>query len=227
MSTKEEAVAGLRTLVVRVKSPAKVAVVMLHGHGMAPEDMAPFAESLGIPGVYYVPAGPHEVGGSGRAWWPIDEERRAAAMARGPRDLAEEHPAGAAAARRLLGAVMAEARHRHPGLPLGMVGFSQGGMLACDSVLRDRLPVAALALLSASRIAVDEWVPLAGRLAALPVLVSHGTRDPDLGFSAGEHLRDFCIGGGAEVTWVPFDGGHGTPLVVWRALRSFLRRVTP
>jgi predicted esterase len=26
----------------------------------------------------------------------------------------------------------------------------------------------------------------------------------------------------APVTWVPFDGGHEIPLIVWRALRKFL-----
>jgi phospholipase/carboxylesterase len=28
---------------------------------------------------------------------------------------------------------------------------------------------------------------------------------------------------GARVFWVPFDGGHEIPLVVWRGLRKFLR----
>ncbi|MGE5183235.1 MAG: hypothetical protein ACM31C_14295 [Acidobacteriota bacterium] len=31
--------------------------------------------------------------------------------------------------------------------------------------------------------------------------------------------------GGAHVTWLPFDGGHELPLVVWRGLRKFLRAV--
>jgi len=55
----------------------------------------------------------------------------------------------------------------------------------------------------------------------LPVLVSHGTHDPDLAFSAGEALRDFFRSSGARVTWQPFEGGHEIPLIVWRALRRF------
>jgi len=60
------------------------------------------------------------------------------------------------------------------------------------------------------------------RLRGLPAFVSHGRADQDLAFTAGEALRDFVLAGGAEVSWVPFDGGHEIPLVVWRALRKFL-----
>ncbi|MEZ4414012.1 MAG: hypothetical protein R2910_13565 [Gemmatimonadales bacterium] len=226
MTTSSEFIAGLRTLVVRVAEPPRIVVVVLHGYAMRPEDLSPFAGSMGAPGVFYLPEAPLEAEVEGRAWWPIDQERRAAAMAIGPRDLAAEHPPGAKPARALLGTIMAEVGRRHPGVPLVLVGFSQGGMLACDAVLRDGLEVAGLALLSASRISAEEWAPLASRLAGLPIMVSHGTHDPDLGFHAGEALRDLCATGGAEVIWVPFEGEHGIPLVVWRALRKFIAGVS-
>jgi phospholipase/carboxylesterase len=57
------------------------------------------------------------------------------------------------------------------------------------------------------------------------VLVAHGSRDAELAFAAGELLRDFARAGGAEVTWLPFQGGHEIPLVVWRALRRQLRQL--
>jgi phospholipase/carboxylesterase len=60
------------------------------------------------------------------------------------------------------------------------------------------------------------------RLRGLPVLVSHGRADADLAFAAGERLRDLLAGGGADVTWVPFEQGHEIPLEVWRALRKFM-----
>ena len=221
----EERIAGLRTIVVQAAQAPRVAVIVLHGYAMRPEDLSPFAGSMGAPGVFYLPEAPLDAEVEGRAWWPIDQERRAAAMAIGPRDLAEEHPAGAEAARVVLGRIIAEVERRHPGCPLVLVGFSQGGMVACDAILRDRPRVAGLALLSASRIAADEWAPLTGALAGLPILVSHGAHDPDLGFHAGERLRDMCIAAEAEVTWVPFEGEHGIPLVVWRALRKFIGNV--
>ena len=226
MRQAEERIAGLRTIVVQVAEAPRVAVIVLHGYAMRPEDLSPFAGSMGAPGVFYLPEAPLDTEVEGRAWWPIDQERRAAAMVIGPRDLAEEHPAGAGAARALLRRIIEEVERRHAGCPLVLVGFSQGGMLACDTILRDRKRVAGLALLSASRISADEWAPLTGALAGLPILVSHGTHDPDLGFHAGERLREMCVAAEAEVTWVPFEGEHGIPLVVWRALRKFIAGVS-
>jgi hypothetical protein len=86
------------------------------------------------------------------------------------------------------------------------------------------LEVAALVVLSASRIAFDEWQPLllGGRVRGLPVLVSHGEADADLAFGAGEALRDGLAAAGADVTWVPFAEGHVIPTVVWRRLRGLL-----
>lgn len=224
MSYPAEPVGGLRCLVVDPGTSSTASVVLiLHGYGMQPDDLAPFTSSLQLEAAFYLPEAPLPAVPSGRAWWPIDQAQRATAMAVGPRDLRAEHPLGAESARRLLGGVVDEIRRRHPGVPMVLVGFSQGGMLACDAVLRDGLSIAGLALLSASRISTDEWAPLAARLAKLPVLVSHGTRDSDLGFHAGEGLRDFCSEAGAAVTWVPFEGEHGIPLVVWRALRKFIR----
>ena len=222
MTRTVEFIAGLPTLVVSMDRAPRATVVVLHGYAMRPEDLAPFAESIGVPAAFYLPEGPLDAEPAGRAWWPVNQERRTLAMQTGPRDLHDEHPAGAAAARGLLIGVLAEVGRRHAGLPVVLVGFSQGGMLACDALLRDQPAVAGLALLSSSRISADEWIPLASRFAGVPILVSHGTDDPDLSFHAGEALRDLCASGGSDVTWVPFQGRHEIPLVVWRALRKFL-----
>lgn len=213
--------AGMRTIVISPPEP-RLVVILLHGYAMAPEDLAPFAHSMKLPAVFLAPEGPLGAQPSGRAWWEMDHDRRAVALARGPRDLYSEHPVGAAAARRGLLALLEETGRRWNGLGRAIVGFSQGGMLACDTLLRDRPDVAMLALLSASRIAADEWLPLVHRLRDLPVLISHGRNDPDLAFGAGSALRDLLQSGGARVTWVPHDQGHEIPLVVWRALKKFL-----
>ena len=213
--------AGLRTIVVSAPEP-RLVVVMLHGYAMVPEDLAPFAHSMKVPAVFLLPEGPLAARPSGRAWWEMDHERRVLALAQGPRDLYSEHPLGAAAARAGLLALLEESARRWNGYERAIVGFSQGGMLACDTLLRDRPDVAMLALLSASRIAADEWLPLVHRLRDLPVLVSHGRKDADLAFGAGSALRDLLQSGGATVTWVPHEQGHEIPLVVWRALRKFL-----
>jgi len=229
--------ADLETTVVGEPADARVAVVLLHGFAMEPADLAPFAHSLGVPGLFLFPRGPLtamlEPGvPRGRAWWHIDPVARAAALARGPRDFAGQHPNGLAEARAGLWRFLREltAQGLLPAdLPLVLGGFSQGGMLVSDALLRPEPGprIDALALLSASRIAFDEWGPRLApgatpALAGLPVFMSHGRTDADLAFAAGESLRDCLAAAGAVPTWVPFDEGHEVPLVVWRRLRKFL-----
>lgn len=228
-------IAGLETVAVGDPAAARAVVVLLHGFAMQPADLAPFAHSLGVPALFLFPRGPFAASVEpgvelGRAWWPIDPILRKAALARGPRDFAGEHPAALPQARAMLGRFLDELdrfARRRASRPLVVGGFSQGGMLACDMFLRSPTPLAWLVLLSASRIAFDEWPPALARWgrAAFPyprVLASHGREDPDLAFEAGLALRDCLVAAGADVTWLPFDGGHETPLVVWRRLRKIL-----
>lgn len=196
-------------------------VVVLHGYAMEPEDLLPFARSMGVPGLYCFPRGPHRASPSGSAWWPIDAPRRAAALARGPRDLVDEYPAQRDAARAALADLLARERRHCERLVLA--GFSQGGMLACDTLLQEAAAVDALALFSASRIARDEWEPQHRRLRGLPVLVSHGRADADLSFQAGSALFEWIHASGAAARFVGFDGGHEIPLAVWREFRTVLR----
>ena len=190
---------------------------------MKPEVLVPLAEALALPVRVVVPAGPVRHDDGTHSWWAVDPAHRAARLAAGPSDLFDRHPRERPAARAVLAATMREERARQPGCRFVIVGYSQGGMLAMDHLLTQGEPdVAALALLSSTCIALDEWLPHTHRLQGLPVLVTHGRSDGDLGFFAGERLRDLLQGAGAQVTWLPFDGGHEMPLVVWRALRRFV-----
>jgi phospholipase/carboxylesterase len=214
-------IAGLRTIVVGAPD-APMAVVLLHGYAMKPEDLAPFAHSLGVPALFLLPRGPQRCFDAGRyGWWDIDSEARDAALSRGPRDLVEQDPPGLGAARATLEQfVEALAAEYQPHCTV-VGGFSQGGMLSLDFVLRSSSRVDALVLMSASRIARADWEPKRERLRGLPAFVSHGRADQDLAFTAGEALRDFMLASGAEVSWAPFEGGHEIPLIVWRGLRKF------
>ncbi|HVX05000.1 MAG TPA: alpha/beta fold hydrolase [Rhodanobacteraceae bacterium] len=191
-------------------------VVMLHGRNMQAADLAPFGASLGVDARFIFPDAPLAAE-PGRTWWPVASEARL--REQGARDLHAMDPPGRVEARAMLDVLCNEVGTDKR---LVLVGFSQGGMLAMDYVLHGGR-VDALALLSSTRIAFDEWQPLLPRLAGLPVLVAHGREDQELSFAAGEALRDAAIAGGAEVTWLPFDGGHGIPLPVWRGLRRFLQ----
>ena len=218
--------AGLPTTVIGAEN-APLTLVLLHGYSMRPSDLSPFAHSLGVPALFLLPQGPVISPAGGHAWWAVDLEAREAAIAAGPRDLSDDRPRGLPAAREQLGRFLDAAAERFRPHQLVLGGFSQGGMLSLDWVLRGTQPVSAcgvqaLVLLSASLLSMSDWWPCRDRLQNLPVFVSHGATDADLAFAAGERLRDFVLESGARGTWVPFEGGHEIPLVVWRGLRKFL-----
>jgi phospholipase/carboxylesterase len=224
MTAKPERVADIAGLTTTVIGPedAPLQLVLLHGYAMRPTDLAPFAHSLGVPALFLFPQGPVSSPMGGYAWWEVDLDSREAALANGPRDLADDSPRGLPTARQRLGEFLGAAAARFPSTQQILGGFSQGGMLSLDYVLRGSQSVDALALLSASRLALNEWLPQRQRLQDFPVFISHGSEDSDLAFAAGERLRDFVLESSARVTWVPFEGGHEIPLVVWRGLRKFL-----
>jgi phospholipase/carboxylesterase len=198
--------------------PARSVVIMLHGRLMRAADLAPFAHSLDLAATFVFPDAPLR-SEPGFSWWPSEAEERA--RRGGPIDLFALYPEGRAEARDLLRALSDAVA---TDAPLALVGFSQGGMLAMDHLLHGGR-ADALALLSSSRLAFGEWRPRLNRLARLPMLVAHGDEDRELPLAAGIALRDAAIAGGADVEWLEFEGGHVIPLVVWRALRRFLRRL--
>lgn len=225
---KEETleIANLRLISVGDPETAQLVVLLLHGFQMQPSDLAPFAHSLRLPAWFLFPEGPLPAEPTGRAWWHIDAKKRDEILLAGPRDFAEQHPPDLPAARARLTELIAEIAPRIGDRPLFLGGFSQGAMLASDTVLRSTFPLAGLILMSGSRIGWDEQEPLyarAGeRFRKLPTLVAHGRADADLSFAAGTALRDALVSAGADVTWLPFDQGHEIPLVVWRTLRKIL-----
>ena len=121
MSPKAERIldiAGLRTTA--VGSPdAPLTLVLLHGYAMRPSDLAPFAHSLGVPAFFLFPQGPLSSPGGGHAWWGVDEEARSAAIAAGPRDLANEYPPGLPAARLQLERFLDAVAPRHTVFQVG------------------------------------------------------------------------------------------------------------
>lgn len=217
----------LTPLIWQPDTPPRALVVMLHGLTMAPDTLLPFAQTLGVPAVFAVPQGPVVEPDGSRSWWAVDPAKRQARLAAGPSDLHDKHPDGRARARAALRQQLLALQARWPGLPLVLLGYSQGGMLAGDHTLVGDGPRPdALVLLSSTRIAFDEWQTVlhgpASPVRGTPVLVMHGEHDTDLSLSAGMNLQQCLADGGAEVEWQAFTGGHEMPLVVWRRLKRFL-----
>jgi len=208
-------------------------VVLMHGFGAPATDLVPLCRALDVPPVvrFAFPAAPLLLDARApdeyapRAWWMIDIARLQAAILRGEgRDLAREAPPGLAAARAAVRDMLAAMERELATPPERIVlgGFSQGAMLACDVALRAERPPAGIAILSGAPLCVDEWQKLAAERAGLPVLQSHGRTDAVLPFEGAEWLRDVLVGGGLDVEWVPFNGGHSIPDGVLERLAAFI-----
>ena len=196
-------VGGLATVVIESPQPGPplLTFVLLHGLAMEPSDLAGFLPALGLPVRYLLPTAPTPAQPRGYAWWPASQGN--------PSD------AAIAPARAVIGRFLEAVPGR---VVIG--GFSQGAILIVDMLLRGFARCDGAVLLSAQLPNLSTNPSVMRR--ALPVLVTHGRTDDELPFSDGEAVRDTLEAAGGSVTWVPFDGGHGTPLPVWRAVRSFL-----
>jgi phospholipase/carboxylesterase len=200
-------------------------VVLLHGFMGTPDDLAPFARSLGVRARFVFPDGLVDLaplGLRGRAWWPVDTDDRADSVAAGPRDLSHFVPEGLDAARAHLDELLDDLEREGPPGPLVLGGFSQGAMLSCELALRTQRPLAGVALFSGARITASAWRQRYGSRRGLRVFVSHGRSDGDLSFAAAESFQRELAEAGWDVTWCPFDGGHEIPLVAWRAFKRWL-----
>ena len=205
---------------------ARAAVLLLHGLDMSPARMAELVASLRLPAWVAVPSGPVARAAGLRSWWPVDDAQRAQRLARGAADLHASDPPGREHARAIVHGAAQALHERAPGLPLVVAGFSQGAMLALDSVLQEPpLAVDALALWSASRMAFGQWTPSLQRLRGVRIDLLHGRADANIAPAAAQALRDALVEGGADVRWTSFDGGHEIPLQAWTRLRRLVREL--
>ncbi len=193
-------------------------VVLLHGYGAPGDDLVPLWRVMRVPREtrFVFPAAPLEThmmpGADSRAWWHIDMMAMQQAIQRGDiRELSRREPEGLTEAREKMDAFLTELVRTHAPTKLALGGFSQGSMLALDVALRTAHKPDALVLLSSTMLAQDVWVPRMTTLAGRPVFQSHGTSDPILPFGIAERLRNALTAAGAEVTFVPFRGGHEIP----------------
>jgi phospholipase/carboxylesterase len=206
----------------------------MHGYGAPGDDLVALQRVLAVPReVRFVfpeaPLSPAELRAfGGRAWWPIDifALQRAAAEGR-VRERMNSVPEGLPEARAQVTAMLdtLERELQVSSEQVVIGGFSQGSMLACDVVLRDKRPFAGMVLLSTTPLCVPEWQPLMAARKGLPVLQTHGTHDALLDHALAEEERDMLRAAGLDVTWVSFRGGHELPSSVLEALSQFITRV--
>jgi len=212
----------------------KAAVVLLHGFGAPGTDLLSLADVLPVPegtGLFF-PEGPLDLGqvlgrsySGARAWWPIDMVQLQVAMMTGQVARAAEGLAnGLERARDQVIILLNELQERF-GIDSNRIvlgGFSQGAVASLDVALRDSRKLAGLLLMSGTMTNPDAVAELAAERVNLPIMLSHGRSDPVLPYSVAEALRDKLINAGCQVTWVPFDGGHGIPRDVQLAAATLL-----
>ncbi len=178
-------------------------LLALHGWGASAQDLLGLAPYLhGGEALVVCPEGPVafqiQEGILGHGWFPIRTGR--------PPD-PSEFAQGAA----LLRGFLDEMLRRYPVNPrkLVVLGFSQGGVMAYDLVLRDPERFAGL-------VALSSWLPpeltasLTRRpeLAQLPVFVAHGSEDPMLPVAMGQASRDGLLKLGVPATYREYPMGH-------------------
>jgi phospholipase/carboxylesterase len=221
-------VAGLNVWITESASAADTLVVMLHGFGAPGNDLVALGHELSPskPTRFVMPEAVMELGGaygSARAWWMIDIEQLERDMAQGrPRDRRNETPEGLGAARRQVNTLLDELVTTYQPKRLVLGGFSQGAMLALDVALyRDKCPDV-LILMSGTLLNATAWQKRMAKVKGCQIVMSHGRRDQLLPFDIAEQLSDLRSDAGADVTWVPFAGGHEIPPPVLRAIDNVL-----
>ena len=205
-------------------------VVLFHGFGAPGDDLVALWKMIRVPDEvrFVFPVAPLALDDGpqgGRAWWMLDLERIARDLASGRGRDVHSVPQGISEARASIVSLLdqLEKKWNTTSRHIFLGGFSQGAMLACDTVLRTDRPFAGLILLSGGLIAKDEWLSLIPNRKGLPVFQSHGTDDPLLPFGNAKDLGNALTNQGLSVDWHEFRGGHEIPFYVLERLGSFLR----
>ncbi|MCA8998058.1 MAG: hypothetical protein KDA80_13765 [Planctomycetaceae bacterium] len=222
---QERRLGDLNCRIVIPDETPKLAAVLCHGFGAPGDDLVPLTGTLmqlapeTMKKVLFVyPEAPLSLADQGipggRAWWMLDMEKLARASRTGEfRDLSQESPPRLPQAREelisVLDHVQRESSLSWPQIILG--GFSQGSMLATDLTLHLEEKPAGLVIWSGTLLNQPVWSRRASGLQGLPILQTHGTKDPILPFQAALWLKDLLTTAGANLRFVEFQGPHTIP----------------
>lgn len=238
MKTTRRVLGSLECVVCEPSEEPRGLAVFCHGFGAPGTDLVPLAQDLAVLSkpiaehlVLMFPAAPLEMrdfGPGSRAWWPIRFAQLQAAMMSGDfTDLKNFIPDQLFEMRdRLSEAVSLLAGE------LGLVkkncvlgGFSQGAMLATETVLADVDNYGGLIIWSGTLLSVDRWTDFVPRHQGVPVLQSHGTFDQMLPFELAVELKALLADGGMSVGFHAFPQGHSIANDVLEESAKFLSKI--
>ncbi len=216
-------------------------VVLCHGFGAPGDDLVPIGQELAraVPSLgqsvrFVFPQAPLSLDASGwgdaRAWWMIDMVKLQLAQQTGQmRDLRDEQPQGMAEAREQLVELLTEVQ-AETGVPWSKIvlgGFSQGAMIAVETIRHLPEQIGGAVLFSGTLINEAEWKQPCANIRGLSIVQSHGRSDVILPFSLSLELKSLLEEQGATVRFIEFHGGHSIPNPALQATVELLLSVSP
>jgi phospholipase/carboxylesterase len=203
--------------------------VLLHGFGADASDLLPLCPYLdrGQELKWLVPEAPISFADfgfpGGRAWFPGTVQELSHALTGSYfRNLAQLDPPSLAQAATLVRNTIRA--HVPDGEVVALAGFSQGAMVAVESLLSGLVQPRSLFLFSGALIARDRWSALTPPVSPR-LFQSHGTEDPILPIACGHALHELLKGKGLSGPMRTFAGGHAIPEDVIRAAAGILSEV--
>jgi len=196
-------------------------LVLLHGYGSRAEDWLQFEDKWQLPpGTRRLyPQAPWRGFGSHRGWWWLNLEGYVMRGQQLP-DMSASNPGGIKIASNLVRDLIKDEKQ-----PLILGGFSQGAMTSAEIAFQTDQELAGLVLLSGTVVNEAGWAEhFAGRR-HLPIFIAHGRQDRTLSFAIMERFQARLKAVGMDVTWYPFEGGHGIPDEVIQQVNSFVVRL--
>jgi len=196
-----------QTVEIETGSEPSASVIWLHGLGADGHDFEPIVPELRLPDTLplrfvfpHAPVRPVTLNGgmAMRAWYDIISLDR-----NGPVDAAGINESSA-----LLESLIAREEQRgiDPGR-IVLAGFSQGGAIAINTVLRAGRKFAGLMALS-TWLALPETLQADSVDASTPVFMAHGRFDPMIPMQYGRSAADALVDAGFDVDWHDYPMAH-------------------
>ena len=215
----------LPAIEIETKRKPSHAVIWLHGLGADGNDFVPVVKELKLPplGIRFVfphaPMRPVTINGGFvmRAWYDIAYQELAF----------KEDERGLRESQKLIEELIVRENTRGiPSSRIVLAGFSQGGVLALQTGLRQSKPLAGLMALS-SYLPMSPMIEVERNAASnsVPVFMGHGITDNIVPLALGKMSRDTLIKLGYEVDWHQYTMPHSVCAEELADIGVWLKRV--
>ena len=215
----------LPAIEIETKRKPSHAVIWLHGLGADGNDFVPVVKELKLPplGIRFVfphaPMRPVTINGGFvmRAWYDIAYQELAF----------KEDERGLRESQKLIEELIVRENTRGiPSSRIVLAGFSQGGVLALQTGLRQSKPLAGLMALS-SYLPMSPMIEVERNAASnsVPIFMGHGITDNIVPLALGRMSRDTLIKLGYEVEWHQYTMPHSVCPEELADIGAWLKRV--